>query len=235
MISVIIPVFQSSRTIVQCLDSVFGQRDVEFEVLVVDDGSTDDIQSLLLPYRSRIGLYLREHQGACSARNFGAKQAAGEYLYFCDSDIVLEPDALAKFKKALVDHPEAAYAYCPFRFDSRFMRGIPFSATWLKRMNYISTMSLVRTKDFLGFDESLGRFQDWDMWLSMLEVGKRGILVPDPLFRTLPRKGISSSGANRVEAENIVRMKHHLQVPSNLDRVLWKLQLGLQGIFGGHT
>ncbi len=225
MISVIIPAYQSSRTIVACLESVLGQHQVDLEIIVVDDGSTDDTLALLAAYHDRITLLTREHSGAAAARNAGAKIAKGEYFFFCDSDVILEPRALNTLERALQKHREVSYAYCSFRFDARLMRGVPFHPQWLRRMNYISTMSLIRAVDFPGFDESLERFQDWDLWLTLLGAGKIGVLVPDVLFRTIPRKGISSKADTLRVSEHVVRAKHQLPEPTRLERWRWKLEL----------
>ena len=60
-------------------------------------------------------------------------------------------------------------------------------------MPYIMTTSLIRAKDFPGFDESLKKFQDWDLWLTMLEQNKTGVWVPEILFSVAPRKSGMSS------------------------------------------
>lgn len=227
MISVIVPTYQCARTIVQCLERLLLQRGVEFETIIVDDGSTDDTLSVLRSYRDRVNVLSQDHRGASASRNAGARVARGQYLFFCDADVILEPNALALMLDTLNNNPESAYAYCPFKFSRRLMNSVKFNAEWLRRINYISTMSLIRQPDFPGFDESLKRFQDWDLWLTLLKRGKTGTLIPKPLFQTLDRPGISGSKAGQAEAELIIRIKHGLTVPGFWQRIVWRIGFAL--------
>ncbi len=139
------------------------------------------------------------HFGGNWARNYGAHLAQGKYLFFCDADIILRKDAFQKLLAALSSSPPlakggdggVAYAYSSFQLGWKKMPSRTFDAEALKKCNYISTMSLIRRKDFAGFDESLKKFQDWDLWLTMLEQGKTGIFVPEILFYAQPGKGTS--------------------------------------------
>lgn len=227
MISVIVPTYQCAHTIIQCVERLLLQRGVETEIIIVDDGSTDDTLSLLRPYRERLCLIAQEHRGAASARNAGARVARGQYLFFCDADVILEPEALSLMLKALINNDHAAYAYCAFRFGNRVMNAVKFSDYWLQRINYISTMSLIRRNDFTWFDETLRRFQDWDLWLTLLKRGRIGVWVPRPLFQALDRPGISSSKIGRNDAELVIRIKHGLAVPSPWLRISWRIGFGL--------
>jgi glycosyltransferase involved in cell wall biosynthesis len=192
-ISVIIPCYNHAPTVGRCLESVFAQTHRDLEVIVVDDGSTDDLASALAPFKGRLTLIRQENRGGPAARNRGFAASTGEFVLFCDADIVWEKDAFERMAAALETHPEAAYAYGSFRFGWKTFRLWPFDAERLKRHNYIHTGSLIRREAFPGFDESLKRFQDWDLWLTMLERGLTGVWVPRLLCRVITlRGGISS-------------------------------------------
>jgi glycosyltransferase involved in cell wall biosynthesis len=198
-ISVVIPTYNHGAALPALFDSLRAQTDQEFEAIVVDDGSTDDTEAIVRRYvRSHDeGLRIRylsvRHGGAPAARNAGARQARGEYLLFADADLILRPDMLEQLRTALERHPEAAYAYCRFRFGWKLFRSRPFDDNALRRNNYIHTTALIRRRHFPGFDERLERFQDWDLWLTVLEAGARGVFVPRELFRArVTRVGISS-------------------------------------------
>lgn len=211
MISVIIPLYNKKKTIKKTIESILGQSYKDWEIIIVDDGSTDgspdvipesqsDILDLIAKGKIKIISGLG-HFGGNWARNYGAHLAQGEYLFFCDADIVLRSDALKKMKNALDKNLDMSYAYGSFRRGWKKMPSRPFNAEQLKKCNYISTMSLIRRVDFPGFDESLKKFQDWDLWLTMLARGKTGIFVENPersrrvpeiLFRSyVDKKGIS--------------------------------------------
>jgi glycosyltransferase involved in cell wall biosynthesis len=188
-ISVIIPCYNHAPTIGKCLEGVFAQTYPDIETVVVDDGSTDDLAAALAPYEGRIRLVRQENRGGPAARNRGFLESSGELVLFSDADIVWKHDAFAKLAAALESHPEAAYAYASLKFGWKTFRLWPFDADRLKRHNYIPTGSLIRREKFPGFDESLKRFQDWDLWLTMLERGDVGAWVPEVLCRVATKRG----------------------------------------------
>lgn len=183
MISIIIPSYNHASTINKCLESIFSQTISDMEVIVVNDGSTDDTIDILKPYADHIQLINQENQGAAKARNNGFDQSKGEYVMFCDADVIMRPDMLQKMLEALQRDPGSAYAYSSFRFGWKKFSSYPFDAERLRQMNFITTTSLIRRADFPRFDESLRRFQDWDLWLTILEQGKGGAFVDEELFR----------------------------------------------------
>lgn len=92
MISIIIPVHNSELYLKECLDSVIKQTYKDFEVICVNDGSTDGSERIISEYKKRdyrFKYYVKDHTNAGEARNIGLKYASGEYLYFMDSDDVL--------------------------------------------------------------------------------------------------------------------------------------------------
>ncbi|MCX7778695.1 MAG: glycosyltransferase family 2 protein [Patescibacteria group bacterium] len=197
MISVIIPTYQHGNTILNTLETIFYQTYQNFEVIIVNDGSTDDTKKKLEKtekrWPGRIKIINQERKGANSARNRGFQEAKGDFLFFCDADVELKNDCLEKMVKILKEHPEASYAYSSFKFGWKVFPSFDFDSERLKKMPYISMMSLIRREHFPGFDESLTKFQDWDLWLTMLEKGYRGIRIPEILFTVKPRKiGLSS-------------------------------------------
>ncbi|MBI1908088.1 glycosyltransferase family 2 protein [Candidatus Uhrbacteria bacterium] len=185
LVSVVIPTYQHAGTIGACLDSVFAQTYSPIEVIVVNDGSTDATQEVLAPYRDRATVITQENRGGNPARNRGLAAANGEFVIFCDADVIMRPDMIERMVAALAAHPDASIAYSGFRFGWKRFRGVPWNPARLRKVNYIHTTSLVRRDAFPGFDEAIKRFQDWDVWLTMLAQGKSGVLVPGTLFRCL--------------------------------------------------
>lgn len=233
LISVVIPAYQSAGTIGVTLTSIFRQTWSSMEVIVVDDGSTDDLENNLRPWSDRLLFLRQDHQGAPTARNAGAGRANGEFIIFVDADVTLQPEALTSMATVLATRPDASFVYSDFYFGwKKFPLG-EYSSARLRRMNYIHTTSLMRRKDFPGFDPALTKFQDWDVWLTMDEAGKKGIWIPRTLFRVQPKRagrGISTwlpsrfyrlpligqgRGSKTIrryrQAEAIIRQKHHLE------------------------
>ena len=97
-ISFIVPVYNTSEYLVQCLDSIVAQIDIEKEIIIVNDGSTDNSLEIILDYVQRyeyISLVDQVNQGLSAARNAGIERAVGEYLWFVDSDDYLYSNDVA--------------------------------------------------------------------------------------------------------------------------------------------
>lgn len=228
MISIIIPAFNAARTIGKCLESIEEQTYKDVEVIVVDDASTDETYAVVDSVQRHMQyvrcVRQRANLGAPTCRNIGFRASRGEYVMFCDADIVVEPTALEQLQDALRNHPDASYAYSSFRFGWKKFTSYHFDVTRLRAMPYIHTTSLIRREHFPGFDESLKRFQDWDLYLTMLAQGHTGVWVPEVLFSIMSTQGTMSrwlpSFVYRIPwlpsvkryraAENTLRQKHHL-------------------------
>lgn len=200
LISVIIPLYNHAETLLNSVRSVLGQTYRPHEIIIVNDGSTDnpkntlhEVRELCDKYDISLKMFTRENRGAPAARNFGFEQAQGDYVIFWDADTTAVPGMLEQMLTVLEKNPSAGYAYCAYRFGWKTMKSFPFNSDLLKKMNYIDTTSLMRWDVFVGFDETLKRFQDWDLWLSLLEKKITGIFIPEVLFKKEVgrRKGIS--------------------------------------------
>ena len=98
-ISIIIPVYNAENYIKDCLNSIINQKFHAIEVIVVDDGSTDSSKEIIQKIAitdSRVSYFYKENSGVSDARNFGLRQATGEYIWFVDSDDLIAPDFLCK-------------------------------------------------------------------------------------------------------------------------------------------
>ncbi|MFA6215494.1 MAG: glycosyltransferase family A protein [Patescibacteria group bacterium] len=222
-ISIVIPIYNAKKTLEKCLESIFNQTWKNFEIIAVNDGSTDSSLEILKNYQDKITVINQPNLGAAAARNHGAKIAKSPFLIFCDADITMKPKMLATMFDALKKNPGAMYAYSSFRFGAKIFKLFPFSAAKLKKMPYIHTTSLIRQERFPGFDEKLKRFQDWDLWLTMLERGDTGVFIPELLFTAkaggtmsswLPKFFYRFPWSKKVKAyqaaEKIIKQKHDL-------------------------
>ncbi len=208
LVSIIIPTYQHADAVVACLNTIFVQSYSRIEVIVVDDGSTDGTKERLKPFLDKIEYIYQNNAGSNPARNAGWRRASGDFLLFVDADVVLNQDAIEKMVQAMLDHHEVSIVYSGFYFGRKRFAGFPFSVQRLREMNYIHTTSLIRAIDFPGFDESIKRLQDWDVWLTMVLQGKKAFYLPEILF------SITIHGTSRIGSS---------WLPSFLYRFPWSI------------
>lgn len=221
LVSVILPTYQSAATLSEAVESVLSQTYADLELIVVNDGSTDesaDILSCFAKSDMRVKLVHQANAGAPAARNRGRSLASGEFLLFTDSDVVLAPRLVERQLSALRAAPAAAYAYCDFSVRSAegswrepVFRAQYFDPSSLRRSNYVSAISLVRAQLMPEWDLELRALQDWDAWLTLLDRGYGGVYVPEVLFETIDRKESITQAWSRnhhSEALATVRSKH---------------------------
>ena len=239
LISVIIPIYNHAEALEQSMRTLFTQTHRPLEIIAINDGSTDNVEPILrkltqsvIPAKAGIqeGVtfkYITQiNQGAPAARNRGFAESTGDFVIFWDADTVARPDMLEKMLSALASNPQASYAYSDFQFGWKKFTGREFNADELRKNNFVDVTSLIRRTDFCGFDTNIKRFQDWDLWLTLLGKNKTGVYVPELLYQKLvgKRKGISgwlpritfklpwkSEAVRRYEtAKKIVEAKHRL-------------------------
>jgi glycosyltransferase involved in cell wall biosynthesis len=110
-VSVVIPAFNRSTLVTQAVDSVLAQTYTDYEIIVVDDGSTDDTKAALAQYGDRVRYIYQENRGASAARNAGVRNAKGRYIAFLDSDDLWLPAKLEKQVAVLEECPDVALVY----------------------------------------------------------------------------------------------------------------------------
>lgn len=226
LISIIIPVYNQVKQLKKALASIVVQTYKNIEVIVIDDGSTPTINNQQLTISNR--LIHQSNHGAPAARNTGLRAATGQYVIFWDADVIAKPRMLETLVRAIEQHPEASYAYCDYRFGWKKMPARNFDTTALKENNYIHSTSLIRRCDLPPdpWDESLKRFQDWDLWLTLLEYNKTGVYVPACLFCVLPHRGGMSAWLPSLFYQDPWRhlpgIRHRVQVYQEMRTIIRK-------------
>ena len=154
-ISVLIPTYNSSRTIGETLDSVLRQTLIPHEVLVFDDGSTDDTLSILNIYKHKITVIQGRHGGVANARNQLCERASGDLIAFLDSDDVWHPDYLTHQKMLFNANPQAV-AFFTGHIDFLGYSEIDFSnIKYDKDFQY----EIMKTEDFfVRYNQGSGPF-----------------------------------------------------------------------------
>jgi len=168
-ISVIIPTYNAARFAAEAIDSALGQTLAPLEVIVVDDGSTDDTERILRSYQDRIRVFRQPNSGVAAARNRGVRESRGNLIALLDHDDVWLSEKLEKQWECFQDHPDAGLVHTNFfrwREDtgemSRNDRGHERSGQCYAKMlfscNMIPSATLLKREclDHVGsFDESI--------------------------------------------------------------------------------
>lgn len=180
-ISVIIPTYNRESLICRSVKSVLENTYKNIEVIVVDDGSTDNTSEIIKEINDKRFKYikLRKNRGACYARNLGIKKSTGKYIAFQDSDDLFHKDKLEKQIKNLIKnnsdldfckiliHETNYDAFIPTNELEEKFNKQPFN-TLLCSGNFISTQAILAKKEIFNkmqFDTTLPRFQDFDLIL----------------------------------------------------------------------
>ena len=217
LFSVVMPALNTVDTVAAAIGSVLKQSVASFELIVVDDGSTDGTADVVRGIDdSRVRLLQRDHEGAAAARNAGVRAARGRIVSLVDSDDLLMPRYLEVVGKALDLHPRAGFAYTDayvldaatgrVRRTTATQRYRPFPLPQsaeelhlaLLRVNFIyNAVSVPRAVfDHVGgFDESLRATIDYEMWLRIAAHGFTAVEAPGLLavYRRGRRDSISSN------------------------------------------
>ncbi len=201
IISVIIPVYNGENTIQETIQSVLNQTFDDFELIVIDDGSTDSTLKVIQSIPdSRIRVFSYPNAGLATSRNRGLEKATGEYIAFLDADDLWTPDKLEAQLKALQENPKAAVAYSWtdmidesgqfLRPDSRAsFTGNVYEKILLTCFLSNGSNPLIRKQALTevgDFNESLTSAEDWEMWIRLAARYEFvAIPVPQILYRQL--------------------------------------------------
>ena len=179
-ISVIIPSFNRAHLLQRALDSVYSQSFSAHEVIVVDDGSTDDTASKLSAYEGLNVIQLKTNRGVSAARNAGLKRATGEWIALLDSDDTWAPDKLALQSAAASKEPDIKVFHTDELWIRNGTRVNPMNKHakpdgWIYEASLalccVSPSSILMHRSVLDqcgvFDESLPACEDYDLWLRL--------------------------------------------------------------------
>ena len=191
----------------ETLDSLFAQTVQDFEVIVVNDGSTDGATCRLLAElaRPRTRVVHGERRGLPGARNVGVRHALGRYLCMVDADDVLEPTYLERSVQVLESRPDLAFASHWLRaFGDEAWAWTPTDCGFpaLLQANTLNGAALMRREMFDrvgGFDETMvDGCEDWEFWIRVVDAGFTGVIVPEFLFRYRRRSDSMSRAMHAV-------------------------------------
>ena len=183
-ISIIIPAYNAEATIMETIESVQQQTFSDFELIVINDGSTDRTLKLLQSIKDeRLKVFSYENGGLSTARNRGISHVTGEFIAFLDADDLWAPDKLELQLTALQQHPEAGVAYSwTYFMDEKeggrsfhpcepvFFEGNVYDKLLVGDFIYNGSNTLIRKQvidSVGGFDPEINACADWDYWVRL--------------------------------------------------------------------
>ena len=186
LVSIIIPIYNYGRFLAEAIDSVMAQTYRPIEVIVVDDGSTDNTANIATSYPDIQYIY-QPNQGVSVARNTGISKARGKYLAFLDADDTWHPDKLKIQIQHLKENPNIGYNICKIKnyFEPEINRD-PRIISALYEYDQIGGFTIVCTKSIFeqvgGFDSRYKAGEDFDWFTRAKDKGIAMAIVPDILL-----------------------------------------------------
>jgi glycosyltransferase involved in cell wall biosynthesis len=193
LVSVVIPTYNRWPMIAEAVESVLAQRFSAFELIIVDDGSTDNTARLLSPCDSRLKIFSQPRTGVGAARNVGVAMSRGKYIAFLDSDDLWAPAKLQiqtdfMERNSAVDICQTAEIWIRdgLRVNPKARHRKPTGDIFRRSLELclVSPSAVMMTKELFylagGFDESFPVCEDYDLWLR-IAVGHPVYLIDRPL------------------------------------------------------
>lgn len=225
-VSVVIPTHNRAELVVRAIRSVLAQTMSDFELIVVDDASTDDTEAVV----QRIGdarlqyVRLAENGRQSRALNEGISRACADWVAFLDDDDEWWPHKLEAQLARLAETPDASAVYCRCNVQTSEGLRSPIARSelpegditdaLLSRRMLITPSGYVVRRDALidagGFDEALFASQDMDLWLRLCQAGHRFVIVPEPLFiyhAEDDKPGVSRNVTAQLQAFDLINQR----------------------------
>ncbi len=193
-VSVVIPTYNEEKDILSCLDSLSEQTFKDFEIIVVDDGSTDTTLSLLngVEEKYKLKVFTQKHKGAGAARNLGVKHTKGKILIFVDSDMTFDPKFLQKLiepieqdkakgtfsREEYVSNWDNVWAKC-WNFNNNLFTKRRLPDDYPDHQKVFRAILKIEFEKVSGFDEKAGYTDDWTL---SDKLGYEAVAVPDAIF-----------------------------------------------------
>jgi glycosyltransferase involved in cell wall biosynthesis len=249
VVSVVIPAYNAAWCVAEAIDSVLAQDYQDFEVIVVDDGSTDDTANVLASYGDSIRVVHQANGGLSNARNAGIREARGEFVAFLDADDWWLPGKLNRQVKLMQAEPALGFCSTAARVEDPQGQLVNFwecprvqGSLLVHLFNENAAVAgsgsgVLVKRDLLlqvgDFDESLKSLEDIDMWMRLAAVAGYAC-IPEPL--TVLLKHPSSMSRNLKVMRNAaiqVMRKNHPLLPQQLQGGFWRA--GMAGIHGDYA
>jgi glycosyltransferase involved in cell wall biosynthesis len=221
LVSIVITCFNYGRFLAEAIESALAQTYQPIEVVVVDDGSTDD--SAAVAHRYPVTLVQQPNQGLSAASNAGIRGSRGEFVMRLDADDRLLPAYVEKTARLLIEQPDVHFVYTQVRYFGARSGTYPvedFDPGSLTERNYVHASALMRRASFEaigGYSRDMRglRCEDWDLWLSFAERGWRGRLVHQQLLEYRQHAGGSMV---QIELRTLAGLRREIAIAHCLRR-----------------
>lgn len=207
-VSVIMPAFNSAKYIEDALESVFAQTYTDYEIVVADDGSTDETPVILDRYVAKVHTVRLAHRGVSAARNKAIEQSRGELIALLDSDDMWEPTKLEKQVAYMNEHPEYALTYT---YSTNFTDRSDHSVALVRKMDFEghvfkelftsgnpTTSTVIMRREAFdavgGYDENLAAAEDYELNLRLSRRYEIGRVAESLLRRRIHPESFFASG-----------------------------------------
>jgi glycosyltransferase involved in cell wall biosynthesis len=212
-ISVVTPCYNHGKYIPEMLGSVLNQTFQNFEVIIVNDGSTDDTRKILDGiHHEKVNIFHTKNFGPAHARNLAIKKARGEIIMNLDADDKIGPQFLEKCHDIFVKHPNAGIVYSDVEFfgakTGPFILPV-YSLDEMLQGNSIVANACFRRSDWKktkGYSHAMTHgYEDFDFWLSIIELGRDVYQIKEPLvfYRTYLNPVESRSGRRKANSQKM--------------------------------
>lgn len=228
LVSIVVPAYNHARFLPQAIDSVLAQTHADVELIVLDDGSTDETAKVLAGYGRKFFWETQTNMGQAATLNKGWSMARGEVLGYLSADDYLHPEAVQRALESLRSHPDAVAAYPDFvqvdeqsrplrtirapefSYEDMVLRGVcpPGPGTFFRRSAYRAAG---------GWDPRLRRIPDYEYWLRLSEQGPF-VHIPEVLaYYRVHGAGQSFGAVGETQADELVAIIEAVVSRTRLD------------------
>ncbi|GAA4815352.1 glycosyltransferase family 2 protein [Litoribaculum gwangyangense] len=189
-VSIIVPCYNQAQFLDDTLQSVFNQTSSNWECIIVNDGSTDNSEGIALKWTekdSRFKYFFKDNGGLSSARNFGIKKAEYDIVLPLDSDDIISKDLISEvinefnisnadvvyYEVEFFGKKKGVYTLPKYSYRTLLLQNVFIACTPFKKANYFKIG---------GYDEKLKSFEDWDLWIRMLNENSKVVKIDKTLY-----------------------------------------------------
>ena len=230
LVSIIIPVYNNASLIAETLQSVRDQTYQNWECLIINDGSTDNSEEIVIMFcesDSRFKYFKKENGGSATSRNVGLKNTEGNFIQFLDSDDYLYPEKIELSLRAFEKNPQINIVVTSFRLFSSDVKSTN-DAWWTLKQEYLSTeqilfgwdkifsipphCGLFKSEVFknLSFYEGVKAKEDWIMWIEAFLNGHKGYYLDAPLVLFRVHKDSKTKSNKDLMKEGLIKTRNYL-------------------------